>query len=187
MTVDLEVILQDPAWSAAVADAAACCEAAAAAALAAAAPAAAGGVCIVLAGDDDVRALNAHYRGEDKATDVLSFPYSAGPDGAGPDGDGAPPDGGGDDQTAPDEAAPLGDVILAFGICSADAAAEAKPLRNHLSHLVVHGILHILGYDHVTEDDAHIMEALETRILAGLGLPDPYAPFPHPDNGTLHS
>ncbi len=166
MTTTIEVIEQDPAWTAAIADIAGVCQRAADAAFAAAAPDIAGTVCIVLAGDADVRALNAHYRGKDAATDILSFAYQ-------------------DMATAGEpEPPPLGDVILAFGVCSKDAALDGRPLRDHLSHLVVHGILHLLGYDHVAEDDAKRMEALETRILANLGLPDPYAAPPNLDNGN---
>jgi probable rRNA maturation factor len=68
-----------------------------------------------------------------------------------------------------------GDVALAYGVCAAEAAAQAKPLADHLQHLAVHGVLHLFGYDHQDEAQARVMEGLERRILAGLGVPDPYA------------
>jgi probable rRNA maturation factor len=69
----------------------------------------------------------------------------------------------------------LGDIILAHETLEREAADLEKPLEHHFTHLVVHGFLHILGYDHLTEDEALVMEGLETQILAGLGVPDPYA------------
>jgi probable rRNA maturation factor len=69
----------------------------------------------------------------------------------------------------------LGDVVAAFETCSGEAEEQAKPLADHLRHMVVHGVLHLLGYDHETEDDAAQMEGLEREILARLGVPDPYA------------
>lgn len=169
----IDVIEEAPAWTAAVPDATAVCRRAAGAAFSTVAPDVQRNVCIVLANDADVQVLNARYRGRDAATDVLSFAYQDDELPVDPDGHFGPQ--------------PLGDVILAYGVCSDDAAAAAKPLNDHLSHLVVHGILHLLGYDHVTEDDASIMEALETRILAGLGLPDPYTAPPKHDDGSPRS
>jgi len=115
------------------------------AAEAALAGAAGGEVAILLTDDAAVRALNARFRGKDQPTNVLSFP-----------------------------AAPLGDIALAFGVCAAEAGAQGKPLEHHLRHLVIHGVLHLLGYDHETEAEAEAMEAEETRLLAGMGVPDPY-------------
>jgi probable rRNA maturation factor len=68
----------------------------------------------------------------------------------------------------------LGDVVLAFETCAREAAEQGKPLAHHLAHLVVHGTLHLLGYDHETDEEAGIMEPLETHVLAGLGIADPY-------------
>ena len=106
-----------------------------------------GGVCLVLADDALQRRLNREYRGRDKPTNVLSF-------------DGAP--------------AALGDVVLALETIAAEAEAQGKPLADHVAHLVVHGVLHLLGYDHETQGQARSMERLEIEILAGLGIGDPY-------------
>lgn len=106
--------------------------------------------------DAHIRALNAEWRGKDKATNVLSFPaFPVEP------GDALPP--------------MLGDIVLAAETVRAESALESKSFDHHLTHLVVHGLLHLLGYDHETEDDAEEMEALERRILARLAIADPYA------------
>jgi len=109
-----------------------------------------------LTDDAEIRVLNRDWRGQDKPTNVLSF--------------------------ALDEEAPsgvpvtlLGDVVVAFETCLREAEEESKPLADHLCHLVVHGTLHLLSYDHDVAEDAEIMESLERRILMGLGIPDPYA------------
>jgi probable rRNA maturation factor len=150
----IEVEVADPAWTAALPDAAALAEAAAVAALSRVATAAHGDVAILLADDGAVRALNARFRDQDKATNVLSFPASPG---------------------AREHA---GDIALAFGVCAAEAAAQGKPLAHHLQHLTVHGVLHLLGYDHAADAEAAAMEAAERGILATLGVPDPYAGEP---------
>ena len=106
--------------------------------------------------DDEVRALNSAWRGKDKATNVLSFPMAEGGDIAG--------------------AHLLGDVVLAWGICAAEAAEKKVPVETHAAHLVVHGTLHLLGYDHeISDDDAEAMEEVERRALASIGIADPYA------------
>jgi probable rRNA maturation factor len=107
---------------------------------------------VVFTTDAAVRKLNAVYRGQDKPTNVLSFPAG--------------------------EPGLLGDVVLAYGVVAKEARLDAKPLKNHILHLVVHGVLHLLGYDHGQASDAKAMEALETKILAGMGVPDPYAAVP---------
>ena len=112
-------------------------------------------VSLLLSGDAEVRAMNARWRGQDKATNVLSFP-AARPDGLA-------------------EGAPLGDIALAYETLAREAEAGGVPLADHYRHLVAHGFLHLIGYDHETDEDAERMEALETRILARLGVPDPYA------------
>ncbi len=109
------------------------------------------GVTILLTDDESVRELNARFRRRDSATNVLSFP--------------APPN--------PEKH--LGDVALAFGVCAREAAEQGKPLAHHLQHLVAHGVLHLLGYDHMTDAEAEAMEGFERVVLAGLGIPDPYA------------
>lgn len=112
---------------------------------------------IALSSDDDVATLNATYRGQAKPTNVLSFPASSAA---------RPPDG--------DEPRPLGDIIIARETVLREAHDQGIPPIHHLQHLVVHGLLHLLGHDHIHDSDAVAMEALETAILAGLGIPDPY-------------
>ena len=149
-------------WRVRLPEAPALLERAARAALAGAADAAGPGgaqeVSFLLADDARVRRLNRDYRGQDKATNVLSFPA--------------------EDDLAPGgaDAGPrlLGDVVLALETLEREAAAHAKSLPDHLSHLAVHGVLHLLGYDHEEAREAARMERLETRILAGLGIADPY-------------
>ena len=112
-------------------------------------------VSVKFTSDGEVRALNAAWRGKDKATNVLSFPMAEEKDLAG--------------------AQLLGDIVLAFGVCAAEAADKQVPIETHAAHLVVHGALHLLGYDHETSDaDAEEMEAVERRALASIGIADPY-------------
>jgi probable rRNA maturation factor len=112
---------------------------------------------ILLTSDAAIRRLNARYRGKDKPTDVLSFPAWSPEE---------PPLG---------RSVMLGDVIIAYGTSARDAKAEAKPLGAHVMHLVVHGVLHLLGYDHMRDEDAAVMERLEIAVLKKLGVPNPYA------------
>jgi probable rRNA maturation factor len=114
-------------------------------------------VTVVLSRDSIVRKLNRDFRGKDKPTNVLSFPA--------PNGVSAPPD-----QNLPE----IGDVILAFETLTNESVTQGKPFVNHLAHLVVHGILHLLGYDHERPGQARVMERLEADILSMLGMPDPY-------------
>ena len=107
-------------------------------------------VVILLTDDGVVRDLNDRFRGKDTATNVLSFPALENAEGH------------------------LGDLALAYGVCSREAIEQGKPLANHLRHLVIHGVLHLLGYDHVDDDQAERMEAIERDLLAGLGVADPY-------------
>ncbi len=118
-------------------------------------------VAVHLVDDRRIQALNAQHRGHDRPTDVLSFPT-----------------------LQPEEVAPalagqvpvvLGDVVVAFDSAARDVASTGRPLAAHLTHLLVHGTLHLLGHDHQREAEARRMEALERHILARLGLPDPYA------------
>jgi len=119
-------------------------------------------VSVVLADDEEVHELNRQWRAKDKPTNVLSFPMLSREEllrvGNAP---GAP--------------AMMGDIIMAHGVCKAEADEKSVALANHATHLLVHGLLHLAGYDHETStEDAEAMEALETRILACLDIPDPY-------------
>lgn len=126
-------------------------------------------VTVLLTDDTVVRALNARWRGQDKPTNVLSFPAHELTPGAWPR------------DVAP---AWLGDLVLGFETVAREAAAEDRLIADHVSHLVVHGSLHLLGYDHQSEADALVMEDLERRILAGLGIGDPYAASPDRPGST---
>jgi probable rRNA maturation factor len=113
---------------------------------------------IMLTDDAGIRTLNANWRGIDKPTNVLSFPALQPAAGA------------------PDDAPRmLGDIAIAYETTRKEADDEQKPFDHHLSHLAVHGFLHLIGYDHEKNDDAEAMESLEQEILAQLGIPDPYA------------
>ena len=124
---------------------------------------------VVMGGDDTrIAGLNADFRGKPQPTNVLSWPSED----RAPDSPGAPPH-----PPAPgsvEDPESLGDIALAWETCAAEAAAQGKPMTDHVTHLVVHGVLHLLGYDHVEDADAALMEALEVRILATLGVSDPY-------------
>jgi probable rRNA maturation factor len=120
--------------------------------------------CVVLADDALLRSLNRAYRGQDAPTNVLSFPFQ--------DALGAA-----ESREGPGAADPrhLGDVVLAAETVRREAAEQGIPPAHHFQHLVVHGLLHLLGFDHDTEAQAEAMERLEAQILATLGVPDPYA------------
>ena len=125
-----------------------------------AASSAAGGPCeatLVLTDDEEMRELNRIWRGKDASTNVLSFPAGE------PFGE------------AHGEPTPLGDIVLAGETVIAEAKQKSIPAADHATHLVVHGMLHLLGFDHERDADAERMEALETKVLAGLGIADPYA------------
>lgn len=144
----IEVEIEDSGWTEAMPDAVAVVERAALIALGATK----GDVVVLLTDDAAVRVLNARFRDRDRPTNVLSFP-------------------------AAESAAPhLGDMVLAFGVCAAEAVAQGKTLTDHLTHLVVHGVLHLLGRDHEAEAEAEAMEAEERTLLARLGVADPYRP-----------
>ena len=112
-------------------------------------------VSVQLADDEQIRALNARWRGVDKPTNVLSFPAST--------------------PAKIAAATMLGDIVMAFETAEREAMEEGKTLADHAVHLVVHGFLHLLGFDHQIAAEADRMESLETGILAKLGIADPYA------------
>ena len=117
-------------------------------------------ISITLTGDEQVRALNAEWRGKDKPTNVLSFPMADERD-----------------LSRVNIAGPellLGDIILARGVCAAEAAEKGVSFEDHATHLIVHGTLHLLGYDHLEDSQAGDMEAREIRALERLGIANPY-------------
>ncbi len=114
----------------------------------------AGDLCVRICAADESRQLNATYRHKDNATNVLSFPA---------------------DLDLPAEAGVLGDLAICWPVVVDEAAAQGKPAHDHLIHLFVHGVLHLLGHDHEEDDAAAAMEALEVRILEALEIADPYA------------
>jgi probable rRNA maturation factor len=161
VAIDVAVPCAD--WIAALPEATALSKAAARAALAAAMPLLASAeLSIVLADDALIRGLNREWRGKDAATNVLSFPAQ--------DFGGPPPR-----VAAGGPPLPLGDIVLALATIRCEAAEQHKALADHLAHLVVHGVLHLVGFDHESNDEAERMEALERRVLQGLGVADPYA------------
>ena len=111
-------------------------------------------ISVVLGNDRLLRGLNRRWRGKDAPTNVLSFAS--------------------EEPARPGRPLLLGDVVLAFETVAREAREQNKPLADHLRHLVTHGVLHLLGYDHIATGDARRMEALERRVLARLGVPDPY-------------
>lgn len=147
VTVDL--IVEEAGWQA-VPDLEALCERAFAAG--SAVEPAEGVISLLLADDAALHALNRDFRDKDKPTDVLSFPAH--------------------EMDRPQ----LGDIAVALGVSARDAETQGVSLADHLTHLLVHGYLHLRGYDHETEDDAAVMEALEIKALASLGIPNPYGP-----------
>jgi probable rRNA maturation factor len=153
--VVLEIEVEDDAWTEALPDAETLCEIAVKAALAHVGKR--GAINLLLTDDEAQRELNQRFRGKDSSTNVLSFPAPEFP-GPGPK--------------------MLGDLSLAYGVCEREAREQGKLLGDHLVHLVVHGTLHLVGYDHETEAEAEAMEGLEREVLAGLDIEDPYAPRP---------
>ena len=155
----IEVEIEDPTWTDDLPDAVALVERAAVVALGTVA----GDVVVLLTDDAAVQEINARFRDRDQPTNVLSFPAA--------------------DMTIPGHAPHLGDLMLAHGVCAAEAAAQGKTLADHLTHLTIHGVLHLLGRDHVDEVEAEAMEAEERTLLASLGVADPYRPH-EPSHGN---
>ena len=153
MTVSVEIAVEAAGWNNIPA-----AEAAVRTAIGAALAGAAAGayeVGVVLTDDERIRALNRIWRGKDGATNVLSFPAPAGP------------------REGPRF---LGDVVFALETIRREADGEQKTFEDHLTHLAVHGVLHLLGFDHERDEEADAMEDRERTILAGLGIADPYEP-----------
>ncbi|HTN96904.1 MAG TPA: rRNA maturation RNase YbeY [Nordella sp.] len=113
-------------------------------------------ISVLFAGDEEAARMNVQWRGKGYAPNILSFPAPAGHD------------------LPTGEARPLGDLILAAGTVACEAEEQGKPLTSHLTHLIVHGTLHLLGFDHIEDAEASHMEEAEIAVLKGLGVPDPY-------------
>jgi probable rRNA maturation factor len=153
--LDIEVSITEPKWMTALEDVQQLCHAAIEAC-----PQLQNGpyeVSILLSDDDQVRQLNRDYRHQDNPTNVLSFANSE------------------DMESLEYGSKLLGDIVIAYGVTSAEAESEGKILADHLSHLVIHGMLHLQGYDHQDDVEAGQMEALEIIALAGLGIKNPYS------------
>lgn len=112
-----------------------------------------GELCIRVVDSSESQALNLQYRGKDKPTNVLSFPFEV-PEGI--------------------ELDLLGDLVICTDVVTREAQEQQKPVLDHWAHLVIHGTLHLLGYDHIKDEEAEEMEALERQLLADLSIPDPY-------------
>ena len=113
-------------------------------------------ISVLFTSDAEISGINKQWRGKAKPTNVLSFPVSA------------------ETPVPKGEPRPLGDIVMAYGTILKEAAEQKKPVANHVSHLIVHGLLHLLGYDHEIDAEAEIMEAREVEILKKLGIEDPY-------------
>lgn len=125
-------------------------------------------ISVLACNDARIAELNADFRDKPSATNVLSWPaqtLAADKDGAVPH---APEPDPFEDETE------LGDIAIAFETCQREAEEAGKPLQNHITHLVIHGVLHLLGYDHIRDKDATLMESIETEILGKMGVRDPY-------------
>ncbi|MEL7128169.1 MAG: rRNA maturation RNase YbeY [Pseudomonadota bacterium] len=146
MTLSIDLRIADPAWSA-IEELDALCARALNAAWTGRQTAS---VDVLLADDTTLAGLNADWRGKNGPTDVLSFPAENTPGGF------------------------LGDIAIAHGVCLRDAQADGKNPADHLCHLLIHGLLHLMGHDHIDDDEANTMEALERAAMNALGLPDPY-------------
>lgn len=132
-------------------------------------------IAILACDDPRIAGLNTEFRGKPAPTNVLSWPAHD-----------LAPDRDGDTPVAPPPPDPLmgealGDIAIAYDTCLREAEAAGKPLRDHVTHLVVHGVLHLLGYDHIRDHDATLMEGIETRILGKMGIADPYIEYPARD------
>lgn len=113
---------------------------------------------LLFTSDARIAEMNGQWRGKPGPTNVLSFPVPA------------------ETPVPAGEPRPLGDIVLAYGVISREALAQKKPVAHHVTHLIVHGVLHLLGYDHENDDEAGVMEAREIMILSELGMGNPYTP-----------
>jgi len=153
--VDIAVAIDEPAWQYTLLNPEESCRRAVMAALAGRIDDETSEVSVLLTNDVHMTRLNRHYRQRESSTNVLSFPA--------------------DCSAAPaNEARLLGDVVLAHETVAAEAAAQGKPIADHVAHLLIHGTLHLLGLDHQSDGDAEHMEALEVGALKGLGIANPY-------------
>ncbi|SHL88996.1 probable rRNA maturation factor [Roseovarius litoreus] len=125
-------------------------------------------IAILACDDARIMALNADFRDKPVPTNVLSWPETD----LAPDTPGARPEA--PAQAGDDAPTPLGDIAIAWETCQREAEAAGKPLPDHVTHLIVHAVLHLLGYDHIRDQDATLMETTEVAILGKLGVPDPY-------------
>jgi len=150
----IEVEIEDPAWTLVLPDADQVATRAAEAALGRVGAPEDVALAVLLTDDASIAELNARFRDQPGPTNVLSFP------------------------AAPSARPHLGDVALAYGVCAREAAEQGKSLGHHLMHLVAHGVLHLVGYDHQTDAEAETMEALERQLMRDLGAPDPYEAAP---------
>ncbi len=157
LDLQADIRSEDDRWQAAFEDIEALCLKALGAA--ASEMATSGEVSVLLTNDAEMRRLNARWRNIDKATDVLSFP-SDGPE-------------------IPNGPKLLGDIAIGYETALHDSETMKRPFESHVSHLLIHGFLHLVGYDHIDPKDAAVMEPLEAKILAGLGWPDPYDTSPY--------
>lgn len=132
---------------------------------------------ILACNDERIAELNQEFRGKPKATNVLSWPSED----LSPERPGGSPAAPQADFTGEIS---LGDIAIAYETCAREADEAAKPMADHIRHLVVHGTLHLLGYDHIRDEDATLMETLEIEILGKLGIPNPYVMNDAPDAGA---
>lgn len=157
-SIDVDTLVNCPEWQEAMPEAQEVCrQAVTAACHIAGSDLACSEVSVVLTDDDDIRKLNSAYRGKDEATNVLAFPAMTA-----------------SERPLPHQPRLLGDVVVAFETTATEAANAGKRLRDHLSHLVVHGTLHLLGFNHLSDHEAERMEHLEATALATLNIADPY-------------
>ena len=161
LSVDIDT--RQDAWRDAVRDPVAICEVAAGAAYASVADAPSPALLsILLSDDEEIAELNKVFRDKQGPTNVLSFPAG---------------------DAYPDGTVMLGDIAVSFETVRNEAERDGKSIADHLSHMIVHGVLHLLGFDHETDADADIMEQRETEVLGGLGIGNPYAEPDRADGG----